>query len=541
MHRGKIVCITVAVMLAAVTHAGAATAQTSFQRITGEGSSWSANAVDSLRINLRTLGLTVDYNPSGSSAGRKNFLNGTVDFAVSDVPFQFSPEDGSAPENPAAGSYAYIPATAGGTAFMYNLTIDRQPVTNLRLSSENVAKIFTGSITNWNHPAIAADNPGLRLPDLLIVPVVRSDGAGSTAQFTRWMLSEHTDIWNGYCQRSGRAPACGSTSFYPTVQGMIAQSGDIGVAGYVSQGFAEGSIGYVNYSYATNVKFPAAKVLNKAGFYTEPTPSNVAVSLSSVPINTDPSDPATYLTPQLDAVYDGVDPRNYELSSYSYFIVPTAVSGQVTEAKGTTLAVMMQSSLCDAQQQAAALGYAPLPISLVQAGFDQIGRIPGAAAANLNLNLASCANPTIAADGSSRLAELAPMPAPCDAFGVLQCSTGTGGARDIPTAVAAPPTTAPSTTSPAAATPPAINPVAATPPAITPSTSPTTPAVVGAASSSASSSRGSLPATGGSSTSALIIGALLVVFGRAVVLVVRRPRTLERSTSAGVAGTHPAG
>ena len=110
------------------------------------------------------FGMTVDYNPSGSSAGRQNFLNGTVDFAASDIPFQFRPEDGSAPENPEPGSYAYIPVTAGGTAFMYNLKINGQRVTNLRLSGENVAKIFTGAITKWDDPAIKADNPGLDLP-----------------------------------------------------------------------------------------------------------------------------------------------------------------------------------------------------------------------------------------------------------------------------------------------------------------------------------------------------------------------------------------
>ena len=129
-------------------------AATNYQRISGEGSSWAANAIDAMRVNVKQFGITVDYNPSGSTAGRKNFLNGTVDFAASDIPFQFEPEDGSAPENPAPGSYAYMPVTAGGTAFMYNLKINGQRVTNLRLSGENVAKIFTGVITKWNDPAI---------------------------------------------------------------------------------------------------------------------------------------------------------------------------------------------------------------------------------------------------------------------------------------------------------------------------------------------------------------------------------------------------
>ncbi|MEY4173968.1 MAG: hypothetical protein RI900_1133, partial [Actinomycetota bacterium] len=112
-----------------------------YQRISGEGSSWAANFVDAMRVNVRQFGITVDYNPSGSTAGRKNFLNGTVDYAASDISFQFRPEDGSAPESPAPGSYAYMPITAGGTAFMYNLKINGKPVTNLRLSGENAVKL----------------------------------------------------------------------------------------------------------------------------------------------------------------------------------------------------------------------------------------------------------------------------------------------------------------------------------------------------------------------------------------------------------------
>lgn len=417
---------------AAIATPPAADAQQSYQRISGEGSSWSANAIDAMRVNVRQFGITVDYNPSGSTSGRRNFLNGTVDFAASDIPFQFQPEDGSAPENPAPGSYAYIPVTAGGTSFMYNLQINGQRVTNLRLSGENVAKIFTAQITQWNDPALQADNPGITLPARKIVPVVRSDGSGSTAQFTRWMIARHPGIWNEYCQRSGRAPACGETSFYPTVSGMIAQGGDLGVAGYVSQGFAEGAIGYVNYSYALGTQFPVVKVLNAAGYYTEPTPQNVAVSLLQARINTDESNPAVYLTQNLDRVYTNNDPRNYELSSYSYFILPTRVQGQFNEAKGRTLGAFAYYAMCQAQQQSASLGYSPMPINLVEASFDQIRKIPGVEVQSINIQ--SCNNPTFSPDGTNVLARDAPAPQACDQRGPTQCPNGTGGLRNVPTA-----------------------------------------------------------------------------------------------------------
>lgn len=429
-----IAAVAVCLFLAATPLPGAQ-AQ-SYQRISGEGSSWAAGAIDDMRVNVKQFGITVDYNPSGSSAGRRSFLNGTVDFAASDIPFQFRPEDGSAAENPAPGSYAYIPVTAGGTAFMYNLKINGQRVTNLRLSGENVAKIFTGAISKWNDPALQADNPGLVLPDRKVVPVVRSDGSGSSAQFTLWMIRQHGGIWNDYCKRSGRAPACGSTSFYPTISGMIAQSGDLGVSGYVTQGFAEGSIGYVNYSYSLGAQFPVAKVLNAAGYYTEPTPENVAVSLLKAQINRDASSDE-YLTQQLEAVYTDPDQRNYQLSSYSYFILPTRLpdrgKGNFNAEKGRTLGAFAYYAMCQAQQQSASLGYSPMPINLVQAGFEQIRKIPGVVLQDIDIK--TCKNPTFSPDGTNVLAQSAPNPQECDKKGSSQCGAGTGGVKSVPTPV----------------------------------------------------------------------------------------------------------
>ena len=420
----------------AVTLPGATPAAArSYQRISGEGSSWSANAIDAMRVNVEQFGITVDYNPTGSTAGRKNFLNGTVDFAASDIPFQFTPEDGSAPENPAPGSYAYMPITAGGTAFMYNLRINGQPVTNLRLSGENVAKIFTGAITTWNDPAIQADNPGLTMPARTIVPVVRAEGSGSTQQLTTWMIDRHPQVWQDYCNRSGRAPACGPTSFYPTISGMISQSGDLGVSGYVSQSFAEGAIGYVNYSYALGTQFPVVKLLNAAGYYVEPTPEAVAVSLLKAKINTDESNPAVYLTQDLSGVYTDTDPRSYQLSSYSYLILPTKVQGQFNEAKGLTLGDFAYYAMCQAQQSSASLGYSPMPINLVQASFEQIAKVPGVEIQNIDIT--KCNNPTFSADGHNVLADSAPQPQACDQAGPTQCPNGTAGMANVPTAVLA--------------------------------------------------------------------------------------------------------
>ncbi|MEV7029577.1 phosphate ABC transporter substrate-binding protein PstS [Streptomyces sp. NPDC093272] len=398
----------------------------SYTPISGAGSTWAENAVDEWRRAVNQYGMRISYAGTGSSDGRRQFLSGTVDFAVSDIPFQTNPTDGSAAERPASGSYAYMPITAGGTVFMYHLTVNGKRVTNLRLSGDVVTKIFTGVIKTWDDPVIKADNPGLQLPHRTIVPVVRSDGSGSTAQFTMWMANQHKALWNAYCAKVGRSGSCGQTSYYPTVTGMIAQNGDLGVAGYVSQNYGEGAIGYVNYSYAINARYPVAKVLNHAGYYTEPTPSNVAVSLLKAKINTNKSS-ADYLTQQLDGVYNDTDKRNYPLSSYSYMILPLKVQGTFTEDKGKTLGAFSYYFMCQGQQQAPKLGYSPLPINLVQAGFDQIRRIPGVKTQNINIK--NCNNPTFTAGGQNKLAQTAPYPAACDEKGAAPCTTGTGGTK----------------------------------------------------------------------------------------------------------------
>jgi len=393
--------------------------------ITGTGSTWSQNALDQWRANVaKNYGMQVNYSGTGSSQGRRDFIAGTVDFAISEIPFQAKPEDGSPPESPSV-DYAYLPIVAGGTSFMYNLKINGKRVTNLRLSGANIAKIFTGAITNWNDPALQKDNPGLAMPNKTIVPVIRSDGSGTSAQFTLWMSKQFPSIWK-----------TGMTSMFPSFGNAKAQKGSDGVAGYVSQNYGEGAITYVEYSYAKKSGYPVAKVLNAAGYYVEPTAYSVAVALTQARINTDKGS-AAYLTQILDGVYNASDSRAYPVSSYSYLIVPTEVkSGSIFNTnKGATLAAFTRYMLCEGQQQAATLGYSPLPMNLVQAGSDQITRIPGSGGTGIDTS--KCNNPTFKAGDSptkNQLAKIAPYPAACDKEGANQCTTGTGGAgQDTPT------------------------------------------------------------------------------------------------------------
>ncbi|CAN5264678.1 hypothetical protein BH11ACT2_BH11ACT2_15420 [soil metagenome] len=413
-----------AIVALGILPAAAANADT-YVPISGAGSSWSSNAIDQWRRNVQQYGMRINYASTGSSDGRNQFKAGTVDFAVSEIPYGIT--DGGVTDPAPTVGYAYMPIVAGGTAFMYNLSVGGKRITNLRLSGAVITKIFTGGITNWNDKAIAADNPGITLPARQIVPVVRSDGSGSTAQFTTWMSKNYASDWNSYCAAAGRSTPCGVTSNYPTIpgRGFIAQPNSQGVSGYVAQQANIGTITYVEYSYALKTGYPVAKVLNKAGYYVEPTASNVAVALLKAKINTDQGSPQ-YLTQILDGVYANPDARTYPLSSYSYMIVPTSTATNFTTDKGKTLGAFANYFLCEGQQQAEVLGYSPLPINLVQAGLDQVAKIPGSAATNIDIK--TCNNPTFSKDGTNTLAAKAPQPAACDKQGTTQCGDATGGA-----------------------------------------------------------------------------------------------------------------
>jgi phosphate transport system substrate-binding protein len=322
-------------------------------------------------------------------------------------------------DTPQGRGYAYLPLVSGGTSFPYQVRVRGQLVRNLRLSGETLAKIFTNHITDWSDPQITRDNNGRQLPALPIIPVLHSEGSGSTAQFTRYLATEFPDLWRGFAGQDV------FTEYFPRKGGAIAQSGSDGVMNFVSSAAANGSIGYDEYSYALGKDYPVAKLRNAAGVYTLPTEFNVAVALTQAVINTDKSSP-DYLLQNLDRVYVFGDPRAYPLSSYSYFILPTAADDQkLTTAKRQTLADFIYYSICDGQKEVGPIGYSPLPVNLVQAGFEQVGKLaladPGVDLTRRDVS--TCNNPTFIAGQPSRnyLAEIAPQPPACDHDGQGPC------------------------------------------------------------------------------------------------------------------------
>jgi phosphate transport system substrate-binding protein len=387
--------------------------------ISGAGSTWSQVAVDAWRADVRASGVVVNYAGTGSTDGRSQYIQGTVDFANSEIPFQNPPEPGQQAEIPSR-PYAYLPIVAGGTSFMYNLTVGGQRVTDLRLSGPTLAKIFTGQITRWSDAAITHDY-GKKLPDIPIIPVVRSDGAGASAQFTKYMASQASSIYCPFIRSKMHlsGSACPSVSFYPAFGNSKAQNGSNGVANYVSASYGAGAIGYVEYAYAKRINFPVVSLLNKAGYFSQPTAGNVAVALTRASINKD-------LTQNLQSVYTNPDPRAYPMSSYSYMIVPTSTAAPFNTDKGRTLSTFINYFLCTGQQKADILGYSPLPKNLVLAGFQQVARIPGAVKSP---SIAQCHNPAL------DILHSAPMPNKCMKLGsdcTVSTTNPTGGSTSGP-------------------------------------------------------------------------------------------------------------
>jgi hypothetical protein len=158
----------VGIMAPAAVAASTCTASTPCAAITGAGSTWAYNAIHLWDANMTQFGVTVNYQPNGSRSGRVFFADGQADWAASEIPYGVV--DGANTDSPPSRGFAYMPDVAGGLAFMYNLQINGQQVTNLRLSGAVIAGIFTNKITFWDDPAIKADNPQLALPHRLITP-----------------------------------------------------------------------------------------------------------------------------------------------------------------------------------------------------------------------------------------------------------------------------------------------------------------------------------------------------------------------------------
>ncbi|MBS1691944.1 MAG: phosphate ABC transporter substrate-binding protein PstS [Actinobacteria bacterium] len=202
--------------------------------LTAEGSTAQQNAIALFNQawGQACPGKNLSYNPTGSGAGREQFIAKNVDFAGSDSPLS---EEQIAPATARCEGNApwHLPLVFGPIAMAYNI----EGVDKLVLNGETLAKIFQGQITKWNDPAIAALNEGATLPDSDVTPIFRSDSSGTTDNFQKYLTAAAPEAWTkGAGSEFQGGAGEGAQKSAGVVQAVQATPGSIG---YVEKGFAE--------------------------------------------------------------------------------------------------------------------------------------------------------------------------------------------------------------------------------------------------------------------------------------------------------------
>ncbi len=360
--------------------------------VLGGGSGFAALEIDQWRAetNRAPFNLTINYVPQGSTFGRVQFGGGQFDYGATDIEYTEqelssgnSAISGRCGSRSAAQCFVYVPVSAGGLSFMYNL-IDPSGnrLTNLRLSRRAACKIFTGAIRQWNEPDIVKNNPELASNSNTINPVIRTDGAGESYVFSEFCLDVAPDVWHSFIAKEEASSDDGPnlslearegkpTSLWPGPNwGATSVATADGVADYVADpASGANSITYVAAGYAKVRNFPTASVQNAAGVFTQPDEHNVTIALAYA---TERSNGTFQLS------YDGPDPNAYFPSTYSYILVQNFVSGSFGADKGETLGNFLCYAISQGQLDAVQLRYAQLSAPLVKIAQDAIAQIPGA-------------------------------------------------------------------------------------------------------------------------------------------------------------------
>jgi len=395
-RRGRLFAFVIAVVvLTALVTRSAPPVGATPSRINGSGSTYVALAMQQWVADAQTSGLAVNYLPTGSPDGLTSYANGLTDFAGTEA--EFSALSGGGSSGGDARGYQYVPDVAGAIAVMYNVQ-DRagRKVDYLHLSRRTIARIFTGSISNWSDPAITADNKGLVLPDQPITVVYRGGQSGTTALFYDFVQHVAPDIFNPWAAQNQLPTNVriiqldSSPGFAPKT---LALSGSDQIAQSVAGSGGLWSIAYDEFGYAKTYGAPAAWVQNASGNWVQPYAENIAAALKGATLRPD-------LSQELSGVYENGDPLAYPLSAYSYVVTQCANAGDRPTCKGNysnggvseTLAKWLRYIACDGQVNMAQIGYSPLPPNLSQEMANSIARMQGSAPEQLTAD--NCANPT---------------------------------------------------------------------------------------------------------------------------------------------------
>ena len=219
------------------------------QQITGAGATFPAPIYTKWGEAAKAaIGVELNYQAIGSGGGQNQILQRTVDFGASDAPMSA--------EKLESGKLLQFPTVMGAVVIIVNLP--GVEMNQLKLSGEMLADIYNGKITKWNDSKIVEMNKGVTLPNLAIAQVYRADGSGTTFVYTSY-LSAVSPEWK---EKVGAA----TSVKWPAGAGA---KGNDGIAATVHN--TKGSIGYVEYAFASQNKLTTVQLRNKAGQFVKPT------------------------------------------------------------------------------------------------------------------------------------------------------------------------------------------------------------------------------------------------------------------------------
>lgn len=291
--------------------------------------SWNADYVG-------VTGVQINYAGGGSGRGIREITSSVVDFAGSD-----SFLSGSQEAAVKCGPVVHIASTMGGIVPLYNLPGFEG---TLNLTANNIAKIYLGEIKGWNDPILIENNPGLASIAQPITPVFRSDGSGTTDNYSYFLSRE-----------DGRIRPGTTVNFLAG----IGAAGNQGVADQVKN--TPFSIGYVELAFAQGSTYAAVK--NGAGKFVKADAASIAAAATGVSV------PATT---KIRLIYASANAKAYPITTFTWIITCT---NQSDPAKALAIARYLWWITHDGQARATDLGYAPLPANVVKLNEANIKKI----------------------------------------------------------------------------------------------------------------------------------------------------------------------
>jgi len=302
-------------------------------QVTGAGSTFVYPVLSAWAAEYRNQsGTAINYQSIGSGAGVAQVKAGTVDFGATDQPL--------ASDELAQGKLVQFPIVVGGIVAVVN--IPGLSAGQLKLTGPVLADIYAGKVKSWNDPVLTRLNPGLKLPAAAVAVVHRSDGSGTSFNFTHY-LSQVSPTW-----KSG--PGEGKSVSWPV---GVGGKGNEGVAGYVKQ--IPNSIGYVEYAYVIQNKMTYAQLQNAAGTFVSPSAQSFSAAAGSADWKN---------AKDFNLVMTNAPGANaYPITATTFILMPR----QPSDKKRSDAAVaFFKYALEHGQDQANKLDYVPLPPALIQ-------------------------------------------------------------------------------------------------------------------------------------------------------------------------------